>query len=356
MEWMDHFKGFVITLILFIGFGGCLLPLRIAAKKELMSYATCFSGGVILSVAFCHLLPDATSDLAKVTEFPLANFLCCVGFFLVMYVEKVSSPHEAILSEINAMHNCNKEEIDDHDDNDMCLGASMKCLSNPGTPLTSTLFHPEENGGHAWESAPSLQASCTLRETHHHHVKYTSKAFREGLEGGLKFVKHMTNEGLDGLDMSFKENKTNEWVPFTLLLIMSFHSVVEGLALGSATKSSEVFMMAVAILSHKFLAAVSLGISFVTAQVPSTRHVTFSCFFSLMTPFGAALGVFISLLLDAGFVSIFAAVCQAIGSGTFLYISLMELLLDEISGAHVKRKMAVAVLGFLLMAAVAVYI
>eukprot|EP01059_Diplonema_ambulator_P030699 TRINITY_DN5357_c0_g1_i1.p1 TRINITY_DN5357_c0_g1~~TRINITY_DN5357_c0_g1_i1.p1 ORF type:complete len:346 (+),score=94.25 TRINITY_DN5357_c0_g1_i1:127-1164(+) len=345
MTLYDHFKGLVITLILFIGFFGCLAPLRIAAEKTTMSYATCFSGGVILSVAFCHLLPDAGSDLAGLTNFPLANFFSILGLFAVMFFEKVvMGPHEAVIGQLTKV----PDDVDD------CLGGSLKCLSSPTSPQPVL----NEEPCYGWEgSVKDLSKSCTLGDNHHHHVLYSSKAFREGLESGLNFARHMTEaEGLRDCEMTYEEQTTSWWVPFTLLLVLSFHSVIEGLALGSAEKPAEVFVMTVAILSHKFLAAVSLGISFVTAQVPPSTHVSYALFFSLMTPFGALLGVIISSVLNANFVSLFAAACQAIGSGTFIYISLLELLPHELDGEFVGKKMGFTLLGFLLMAGVAVYI
>ena len=54
----------------------------------------CFSGGVFLATSMLHLLPDVRRDVESVlvatsqtTDFPLAEFVTCVGFFVVMFIE-----------------------------------------------------------------------------------------------------------------------------------------------------------------------------------------------------------------------------------------------------------------------------
>jgi len=58
----------------------------------------CIAGGVFLATSLLHLLPDVRKDIEKVkdtigaviqTEFPLAEFIACVGFFVVMLLEEV---------------------------------------------------------------------------------------------------------------------------------------------------------------------------------------------------------------------------------------------------------------------------
>jgi zinc transporter ZupT len=55
-----------------------------------LSLATSFGGGVFLGAALLHLLPEASEVLDD--TFPLANFLCCIGFLTVLQFEEAIPP------------------------------------------------------------------------------------------------------------------------------------------------------------------------------------------------------------------------------------------------------------------------
>ena len=349
MELENHLKGVIIVLILITGFFGVLFPIRFAANKVTLSIASCAAAGVILSVAFCHLLPDSAGTLSLYMEFPIANLLCCTGLMFVLFFEKVVvGPHEAIIGKLGVTHSPSNN----------CHGVHgvRGGNSDPCSPTDSPI---EEPG--VWESElSSSHKSCNVKQ-HHHHVSYNSRSFREGLESGLTFAKHHIQQdpradSEDPCDLSYSERESGLWVAIILLCVLSFHSIVEGIALGTAQREGSIAAMAVAILSHKFLAAFSLGVAFVKSKVPSKTIVTYALFFAFMTPAGALLGVIISNFLAMSSVDLVAAVCQAVGSGTFMYISLMELLPEEMVGARIKTKFFACLMGFSGMSLLAIFV
>eukprot|EP00754_Rhynchopus_humris_P017145 Rhum_TRINITY_DN14548_c18_g1::Rhum_TRINITY_DN14548_c18_g1_i1::g.97435::m.97435/K14709/SLC39A1_2_3, ZIP1_2_3; solute carrier family 39 (zinc transporter), member 1/2/3 len=372
--------GLIIMVVWAVAFAGCLLPMWLKGESGWVSYTTVFSAGVILAVALCHLLPDAAETLAAVMDFPLANFLAGCGFFLVLAVEKVFlGQHEAVVVRMRGggspdrsrssgsnngaghSHSHFASETPCYDEHTPCLlGTSTKCKD--GEVLGSTYGTTDD--------LAETQKDCDVKD-HHHHVAYSSRVFRHGLESGLTLSKHMAAEDprrcehddvcqaschpnpTEHIEATFEERPYSMFVAFTVLFVLSFHSVIEGLALGSAQESREVFVLTVAILSHKFLAALSLGISFYRAEVSWATHVMYAGIFSVMSPFGAVLGVVISDLISSAHLATFAALCQAVGSGSFLYISLMEFIPEELTGQGVGKKLAVCFVGFLAMGAIA---
>ena len=354
-----RFKEVIITLVLVLGFSGVILPLRFQSSQGLLSYATLFSAGVILSVAMCHLLPEAQETLGAVMEYPMANTLCIVGLFLVLAVERLfNGQHEAVIA---TLKRASRPAYADYSDDE-----ETPCLAASGTYCKDPI--PEIGYG-----ATDNKENC--RETnHHHHLKYSSKIFRQGLQSGVSLSQHMSTSSpkpcehnnicdtechpnpMSKLSVSFMEKPTGLWVALTVLSVLSFHSVIEGLALGSAQNQKSIFVLAVAILSHKFLAAVSLGISLLKADIARANHIWYAAIFSGMTPFGALMGFLIADYLAMDYVNLFAAVCQALGSGTFLYISLLEFIPEELSGGDIGKKLAVCFTGFTLMALVAIVV
>lgn len=77
-------------------FGGVMTCSRTTAD-QVLAMLNCFAGGVFLATSLLHLLPDVRKDIEQVldafgrtsVEFPLAEFVTSVGFFVVMAIEQV---------------------------------------------------------------------------------------------------------------------------------------------------------------------------------------------------------------------------------------------------------------------------
>ena len=72
---------------------------RSSKWKKAVSMASCFSGGVFMAACILDLFPDvfeavdkALDEIEKVygvkIEYPVAGFVICIGFFLVLIVEQ----------------------------------------------------------------------------------------------------------------------------------------------------------------------------------------------------------------------------------------------------------------------------
>jgi len=112
-----------------------------------------------------------------------------------------------------------------------------------------------------------------------------------------------------------------------ILLSLSFHSVMEGVAIGA--QEGHAWNIFFAVVAHKALAASALGLELVRHRVPRGRFVFYVWFFSLMSPVGIFLGWLI--VADAGAnSSATGAICSALSGGTFLYVATMEILPKEL--------------------------
>jgi solute carrier family 39 (zinc transporter), member 1/2/3 len=145
--------------------------------------------------------------------------------------------------------------------------------------------------------------------------------------------------------------------PYALVLILSVHSVIAGIALGTETDVQHIIVILIAILAHKSSAAFALTVSMISAQIALRRIRALTRLFAFTTPAGIAAGTVLALNFDATASELLIALFDALAAGTFLYIAIMEILNDAFSDRRFPGlKMLAAVAGALLMALLAVWL
>ncbi len=131
---------------------------------------------------------------------------------------------------------------------------------------------------------------------------------------------------------------------------MSAHTVVDGFALGAASVQPELgALVFLAILAHKIPNSFSLSAILISEGFSRGKAVAMNAAFALMVPLGA--GVYV-LLRDLVHVERFTSLALAASAGTFLHLSLSDILPDlHRRGASKWRLSAAMVVGVGLMGA-----
>ncbi|HYG67081.1 MAG TPA: ZIP family metal transporter, partial [Anaeromyxobacteraceae bacterium] len=107
---------------------------------------------------------------------------------------------------------------------------------------------------------------------------------------------------------------------------MSVHTVIDGFALGAANANAELgFLVFLAILAHKIPSSFSLSAILRSEGASRRRALVMNAAFALMVPVGAGLYV---LLRETVHVAGFTSFALAASSGTFLHLSLSDILPD----------------------------
>jgi zinc transporter 1/2/3 len=154
-------------------------------------------------------------------------------------------------------------------------------------------------------------------------------------------------------------SKTAEWHPesFILLLVLSVHSIILGLALGAQKSMTGALAIFIAIMAHKAMAGFALGVNYHRAGASRRRVLPAIIFFSSMTPIGILTGTGIDALISSGGQLLFEAIFNSIGAGTFLYIATLEIIRTEfeLPGDN-WQKWLLAAGGFSIMALLAVWL
>ena len=285
----EAIKGILIAILFLLTLFVGLLPLKIrgshtSARQRLLSYCNCFAGGVFFATCLLDMLPmirekyQQAFNLAGIhTDFPVAEFTTCIGFFLVLTVEQI-------------VHSCHDTSFlhGSHDSH------------GQRQPLLGTHDEHKEDG--IFRAMPSRNSLVHIYPQH------------PAPESSLRV--------------------------YILILALSLHSVFEGLALGLIADVERLAQIAVAIVIHKSIIAFSLGVNLVQQEMPTKTIYKSVILFSIMAPIGSGIGIAVihnATQLSSSFSS---AILQGIANGTFLFVTLFEIFQSEL-GANGNRLLKV---------------
>eukprot|EP01122_Echinamoeba_exundans_P009598 TRINITY_DN3435_c0_g1_i1.p1 TRINITY_DN3435_c0_g1~~TRINITY_DN3435_c0_g1_i1.p1 ORF type:complete len:159 (-),score=4.19 TRINITY_DN3435_c0_g1_i1:15-491(-) len=141
-----------------------------------------------------------------------------------------------------------------------------------------------------------------------------------------------------------------------VFLMLTVHSLFEGVVFGVAEASNEAIAILIAILSHKWVESLSMGIIMIKEELRRLYFILLMISLSLLTPLGVLIGSLASNHMSESVVSAF----NGVATGTFLYIGTTEILAEEFH-THTHRpserwfKYLALLLGVGLMAVVRIW-
>mmetsp|Transcript_23089 Transcript_23089/g.37084 ORF Transcript_23089/g.37084 Transcript_23089/m.37084 type:complete len:436 (+) Transcript_23089:62-1369(+) len=137
----------------------------------------------------------------------------------------------------------------------------------------------------------------------------------------------------------------NTTISHLLVIILSVHSLCAGISYGANKKLGTAIGLFIAIVCHKAFAAFALGLSFRQNAIRLRTAIPSILIFSVMTPFGCFIGLGTATVSTPVGARLFSMTFKGIAGGTFIYIALVEILLEEFEG---KDDKAMKLLGFVL--------
>ncbi|XP_044527929.1 zinc transporter ZIP1 [Gracilinanus agilis] len=134
-----------------------------------------------------------------------------------------------------------------------------------------------------------------------------------------------------------------------LVFSLSLHSVFEGLAVGLQRERARAMELCLALLLHKGVLAVSLSLRLLQSRLRGGVVAICGVLFSCMTPLGIGLGA--ALAESAGPLHQLAqSVLEGMAAGTFLYITFLEILPQELATSEQRiLKVILLLAGFALL-------
>ena len=144
---------------------------------------------------------------------------------------------------------------------------------------------------------------------------------------------------------------------FVFFFVLSIHSIMDGLSMGAKQDLKSFYAVLVAVLAHKAFDGIALGVPVYLAQMGplATWGSLLVCAF--MTPLGIGIGWAAVEGAQGEQATLASAIISSISAGSFLYISMMELLPASLhDGRLLPHKFLGFVLGFTVMAILAAYV
>ena len=359
---------FFLTLIF------AVLPIRLSSwstsggrwRRACTSLASCLSGGIFLGVALLHLLPEVREMFDYVLckkeldiEYPLTEITVAGGFLIILVFEQLvlffrdrGAESECDIANVPP-HGCDRERNFDN-----CGTQSQRervaFSSTSGGPVYGTVSAATEE---SCDSTPLLGSSLPV------------SGQGAGQQPGASSTKAevsiaasptpATGDAAPGeTDETRGKSARETFGSLVLLAALSLHSLFEGLALGLQSDSDTTIQIFVAILLHKCVLAFALGIRMVKLKASAKQIGLAALVFAAMSPIGAGIGIAVEANatneVDRQLVT---ACLQGIATGTFLFITFLEIISPEIQGKRVRgeydiqlMRLVLIIVGFTIIA------
>lgn len=362
-----------------------LIPLKsvhFRSSPQNISLGNCFSGGLFLALAILHLLPEARMELESTEDtessnrssFPITFAICLAAFSFILLIDRVMFKSNEARNHDRPVH----IEMNETFPNNFGQPKDKQAISiileseNEGDmePITAKSKKPHSNTIDDVKHAEvqkikvtSLPTNKKLRNMTSLEEKLVQNKLNKlptipdsipenktsgtslGLIGQSRGAETISNLETFGPPTSWLENhpkyQKNVFKGAMLVMIMGIHGFFNGIALGVSDSYSQLTTMLIATVIHKFPEAITVGASLVSSKLSQSTATKFIYLLAVFTPAGIIIGNFISQL---GTVA--SGVCKAISAGAILYISTMEIIVEEFSRENsTTRKFLVFCLG-----------
>ena len=343
-----------LALIFFIIAICTLLPIwvsRWVVKKGekgllVISVLTCFGGGVFLGAYLMLLHPDARAILEDAwltpsdITYPLSELVIGVGFFLVLFIEyaiiwyngkrlhsKFPVGHSQVVKSTLSNDQFDDNVISTDRTNGITVTHFKKGIDNMAVELGDEKL---TNGGATQTGFNSAEENGDVLPTG-----------GGGAQPGSSPTSDIKEAAAQGRSI-------------VLIVALSLDCIFEGMAVGLQMTKTGVWSLFVAIISHEFIMGFCLGLELV--KYYSTKGVVIGAvFYALTVPAGITIGMLVletqSQVSTA--VDITNGVLMSISAGCFLYVAFFGILTEEIRKKSTMPKLVAVILGFLLMAGMA---
>ncbi len=222
-----------------------------------------------------------------------------------------------------------------------------------GVVLGTGLLHMLPEASHVWNDlyphypvAPFLAGLAFLLLLLIEHVLLSHRGHRHG-----ELAPHGTHELAGELAVHAADRPISAYV---LLVGLSIHSLLAGIALGAQSEVRGTIAVLVAIVAHKATEGFAIGVSLASSEVAQAQALRLLAAFATATPIGIALGMIAAGSMSGTAGQAFEASFSAIAGGTFLYIASLDMIGEEFShGERSFTKWCWATFGLLLVASLA---
>ncbi|CAP20715.2 Protein CBG24005 [Caenorhabditis briggsae] len=147
------------------------------------------------------------------------------------------------------------------------------------------------------------------------------------------------------------DEKSNILKSLTFAVAMSFHSLLEGFALGVQDTTGRIYALFFSLLLHKSVEAFSVGLQISMANSNKIKTVLATILiYSLMAPMGSIIGSVLQNSETNIYKDCAILLLESLAAGTFIYVTFIEIMASEKSNDfnHLKQLLWI-IIGFALV-------
>uniref|UniRef100_A0A914N8C4 Uncharacterized protein n=1 Tax=Meloidogyne incognita TaxID=6306 RepID=A0A914N8C4_MELIC len=290
----------------------------------ILSLLSCFAGGVFMGTCFLDIFPHINENYERFIikskwkiEYPLTQFFVCCGFFLVYLLEelilKIFSSSALHAGHSHSAGNNSSHHHKHRRDKIKCREEHLK---------TSNIVNSNNNCNN--------DGNVLQQSTHVVVVRRSDGEESDSINSSKQFKQR-------SISILTQEYLNNEQVDDSLLksitfaVAMSFHSILEGFALGVQNNQKGIMTLFISLIIHKGIEAFSVGLQITRSNAKRMIIVVLTIgIYALMTPFGSMVGVLLTNLnMDEVLKDGIVIVLESFAGGTFIYVTFFEVLSQE---------------------------
>jgi zinc transporter ZupT len=392
MDTLEQGKIIALVLIFVFTLGAQFVPwlIRLCHQKKfgfqtietmtmVLDWCLSFSVGIILGAAFCHVLPEAQESFEtyftgfqdrnetipglphQSTEFPFANFVMVISLFVLMSIHELSHTTETTAKQTSEQNTESHNMGHGHGNMMQNLFGQTQnerqcsCSGKPSCDCSKKGTYRECTNS----NCPASETTKPRNEQKQAEAEAETEQLEREMETGpVTEPKQGPTQGPQRGQQEPRRQKGSVLHAYIFFFSMSLHAFVEGLSIGSEESDDKAFWsLFVAIVAHKLLDGLALGISLSRSLLPFAHVMVCFVISALMGPLGIVVGMVVvdDASLSSSGSSLAIALMLSMACGSFLYIAFIEMLPITFHHAWVKTKLMCLLFGFGIMAILAVF-
>ncbi|KAL3128115.1 putative ZIP zinc transporter [Cryptosporidium hominis] len=284
-------------------------------KSKILPILTAFGAGAFIALALVHLIPDAIEDSSSgLLSFKIAgievNCVChliLLGFLFSIIFESIADEYfgsNGIHGHSHTRHNTDSNHMKDNINSNMM---STNVSSEYSSDEDSCIIDKFDTDLTAGKENSSLCMSGSINKN----STLSSKKARVNL-----------SENDNGLRAELGKSS----VGFVLVCALFFHSLFEGMVVGTSKSIMGTWMITCVIFAHKWIEILIVYMTLISKGINPLAYI-------IILSFGSPLGAMIGAIVIISN-SVASAVCSALAAGTILYVACIEVIPDVFNDKH----------------------
>lgn len=319
--------------------------LKAEAERSLATdLANRFVCGVFFGAGLLHMLAESIEQIRAIPNIPsFASFLPYAIAFAGIALADICH------SSVHFSHGSKNTNVDkfDNDSNERTAlirnSKSQRDISIYGsTDVDDRISHSQNQEDEIYQDSNRLlhAEECKLHVGDHN-------------------VDKMNNiSNIKSADVEFQDPEESESLAIIVVFLLSVHSFVSGIALGSTSVVHDEIAILIAIVAHKWAEAFAISFSLLQARlIPTKMKIWYFVVYSSATPVGLILATVLEAFLTGTTGLWLQIIFSSLSSGSFLYIACLHMNEDFSHSKTPKFLLTCSLsLGFSIMLIVAIWL